>query len=168
MKKILPSLLLGAVLSCNTIAASEPHQVEFVIPQLNTAKYQRPFIAVWVERKGERQAVSTVSVWFDDKKWLKDIRRWWRKAGRYGQAVDGVTSATRAPGQYTLQWDGTDNQGNALPAGDYTLYLEAVREHGDRTLLKQKISLGTGQTQTYQLEAGSELGPVSISIGDKR
>ncbi|WP_415906701.1 DUF2271 domain-containing protein [Neptuniibacter sp. QD72_48] len=167
MKSTISSVLLSIGLMSHSAIAADTHQIELTIPQIATSKYQRPFVAVWVEQKGERKAVSTISVWFDDKKWLKDIRRWWRKAGRYGQAVDGVTGATRVPGGYTLKWDGTDNQGKALPAGEYTLYLEAVREHGDRTLLKQKVSLGKGQ-QVYKLDAGAELGPVSISIGESK
>lgn len=167
MKKLIYAACLSLGLASGSAVSADAHQIEFTIPQIATSKYQRPFVAVWVEQKGQRKAVSTISVWFDDKKWLKDIRRWWRKAGRYGQAVDGVTGATRAPGGYTLKWDGTDNQGKELPEGEYILYLEAVREHGDRTLLKQKIALGKGQ-QVYKLDAGAELGPVNISIGESK
>ncbi|WP_415891112.1 DUF2271 domain-containing protein [Neptuniibacter sp. SY11_33] len=167
MKKLIYAACLSLGLVSGSVISAGTHQIELTIPQIATSKYQRPFVAVWVEQKGQRKAVSTISVWFDDKKWLKDIRRWWRKAGRYGQAVDGVTGATRAPGGYTLKWDGTDNQGKELPEGEYTLYLEAVREHGDRTLLKQKIALGKGQ-QVYKLDAGAELGPVNISIGESK
>jgi len=165
MKRFLCCITLSVGLLNIPAVHAEEHKIQLEIPKLVTAKYQRPFVAVWVEQKGQRQAVKTISVWFDDKKWLKDIRRWWRKAGRYGQAVDGVTGASRAPGTHAVHWDGTDNQGKTLPAGEYTIYLEAVREHGDRTLLKQKVTLGAG-VKTYQLDAGAELGPVSISIGE--
>ena len=165
-KKIINTVLLGTALLCSPLVQAETVTIDMQLPALNTSKYQRPFVAVWVEQKGQRQAVKTVSVWFDDKKWLKDIRRWWRKAGRYDQAVDAVTGATKPPGKYQLQWDGTDLHGNALPAGEYTLYLEAVREHGNRTLLKQKVTLGAGKVQEYTLTAGDELGPVSIRVGE--
>lgn len=164
-KKLIASLIAVVVLTVNPIKA-ETVSIEMQLPDIQTSKYQRPFVAVWIEQQGQRQAVKTVSVWFDDKKWLKDIRRWWRKAGRYDHAVDGITGATKPPGQYKLVWDGTDQQGNALPAGEYTLYLESVREHGNRTLLKQKVSLGAGKAQQFILQPGDELGPVKISIGE--
>jgi hypothetical protein len=168
MKDSLKKLLLSALLVIAPLSQAETVTIEFQLPQLNTSQYQRPFVAVWVEQKGQRQAVKTISVWFDDKKWLKDIRRWWRKAGRYDQAVDGVTGATKPPSSYNLTWDGSNIQGQPLPAGEYTLYLEAVREHGNRTLLKQKIMLGTDELQTYTLEAGDELGVVSIQVGKSK
>ncbi|WP_286238874.1 DUF2271 domain-containing protein [Neptuniibacter halophilus] len=166
MKRILNPALLVCCLLGAVPAVAQQVQIDFTLPQLQVAKYQRPFLAVWVERKGERRAVGTVSVWYDDKKWLKDIRRWWRKDGRYQSELDGVSGATRPPGDYQLIWHGEDQQGQALPDGEYTLYLEAVREHGDHTLLKQKFTLGQS-AQTYRLDAGEELGPVVISVGEK-
>jgi hypothetical protein len=168
MKYSLKKLLLSALLVVAPLSQAETVEIEFQLPQLNTSQYQRPFVAIWVEQKGQRQAVKTISVWFDDKKWLKDIRRWWRKAGRYDQAVDGVTGATKPPGTYAQVWDGKDTQGQPLPAGEYTLYLEAVREHGNRTLLKQKIILGANEAQTYTLKAGDELGVVRIQVGENK
>lgn len=164
-KKQLKAISLVSALLCGGVQASEV-TVAFHLPQLAVAKYQRPFVAVWVEQKGKRKALGTISVWYDDKKWLKDIRRWWRKAGRYDQNLDAVTGATKPPGHYVLKWDGKDNDGVQLE-GEYTLYLEAVREHGNRTLLKQKVTLGKGKAQTYELDAGDELGPVNIQVGEK-
>ena len=50
--------------------------------------------------------VTTLALWYDldnpkdeGDKWLKDIRQWWRRVGRDVEVpIDGVTSATRAPG----------------------------------------------------------------------
>ena len=155
-------LLSGGLLIGNVQAQSV--DVTLTLPAISSGQYKRPYVAVWVERKGERRALTTLAVWHEDKKWLKDIRRWWRKAGRYNSDVDGVTGATRAPGTYRLSWNGKDAAGIAL-SGDVLLCLESVREHGDRTLLKQVIHLGDG-AQHYTLAAGEELGPISIQVGE--
>jgi hypothetical protein len=168
MKHIILLPLLVGCLSINT-AHAEPVTVELQLPVIGSGQYKRPFIAVWVEQEGERKALQTLALWYDDKKWLKDIRRWWRKAGRYEMAkesvsFDGVTAATRAPGTYTIKWDGRDNNGDLL-SGKHFIYMESVREHGNRTLLKQEVSLGDGPHQ-YEIAAGTELGPVQIKVGE--
>ena len=167
MAKFIKSVAMVGLLSGSALLHADQVSISFELPQISVAKYQRPFVAVWVEQKGQRKALDTVGVWYDDKKWLKDIRRWWRKAGRYDQELDGVTGATKPPGSYELIWDGKDKQGNEV-SGEVTLYLEAVREHGNRTLLKQKINLGSGAKQSYELTAGDEIGPVRILVGDSK
>lgn len=138
-------------------------EMEFTLPVIQTGQYQRPYVAVWVETS-KGKAVKTLAIWHEDKKWLKDLRRWWRKAGRYQKEnLDAVTGATKAPGQFTLLWDGKDHKGVSLPAGEYQLCFEASREHGSRTLLKQKFQL-PASGQSYQLKAGTELGPVVIRL----
>jgi len=164
MKKtlLLPALMTGVLLTGTAQAA--PVDIAFELPAVASSQYKRPYVAVWIEVPGERRAVRTLAVWHEDKKWLKDIRRWWRKAGRYGEQVDAVTGATRAPGEYRLRWDGLDDAGNTL-SGEVLICLEAVREHGNRTLIKQKVHLDGGAT-THNVKAGDELGPVRIQVGE--
>ena len=52
-----------------------------------------------------------------------------------------VSSATRPPGRYTLTWDGRDTQGRLVKAGEYTVYVEAAREHGTYQITRQAISV---------------------------
>ncbi|WP_461535762.1 DUF2271 domain-containing protein [Spongorhabdus nitratireducens] len=161
-KSILQSLFLIGVLLTGS-AGAQTVSIELVLPNIKSGQYQRPYTAVWLEKDGERRAVSTIAVWHEDKKWLKDLRRWWRKAGRYNPEVDGVSGATRPAGTHLVSWQAQDANGKPL-AGDYLLCLEAVREHGNRTLLKQKIHLGDG-ARKYSLSGGKELGLVNITLG---
>lgn len=161
-KVLLASLLLAGCLSGGVQA--QDVSIELELPAIGSGQYKRPYVAVWVEKSGERRALTTVAVWHEDKKWLKDIRRWWRKAGRYKPDVDGVTGATRPPGSYQLQWQAQGAEGQAL-SGEYLILLEASREHGNRTLLKQVVTLGSG-AQEYRIPAGDELGPVTIKVGE--
>jgi len=80
--------------------------VKFTLPQLPVAEYHRPYVAIWVE-KPDQTFVANLNVLYDLKKrdnagtkWLKDMRQWWRKSGReLTMPVDGVSAATRAPGE---------------------------------------------------------------------
>lgn len=156
------STMLALVLVSVPAAAEVTLSLE--LPRHEGSQY-RPYVAVWVENP-QQQAVATLAVWRKEADWLKDMRRWWRKSGRYenGQP-DGVSGATRKPGVYQLQWDGRDQQGKALPPGRYTLHIEAAREHGSRSLVSQGIELG--QTTSYHLEPVAELGAITIHTGVK-
>ncbi|PTP40079.1 hypothetical protein CWN83_24475 [Vibrio splendidus] len=115
--------------------------VTFELPKIDTSMYARPYVAVWVENS-ERKSVKTIELWVGKDEWLKDLRSWWRKVGRYDrELVDAVTSATRPAGQYRFVWNGKSDDGQTLEQGEYTVHIEVVREHGGRNYLRQKVSL---------------------------
>lgn len=155
-------LILMTVFSSNVFA--ETLTIDITVPEINEQPYHRPYMAVWVETP-ERVGVHTITVWHKKKRWLKDLRQWWRKLGRDDPAAyDTVTKATPKPGSYQLSWDGKDASGKQLAAGDYFVCFEAVREDGGRNFTRQKIKLGSGAAQAYTLTAKVELGLIKINI----
>ncbi|MGH1470685.1 MAG: DUF2271 domain-containing protein [Cellvibrionaceae bacterium] len=135
-------------------------EVAFSLPKLDVDPYHRPYVAVWVETL-ERKPVATLAVWHEKDTWLKDLRQWWRKIGRRGDAsLDQVTGATRKPGQYVVGWNGLDSKGKLVAAGDYLLNIESVREEGGRTYSREKISIG--KKATIEIAPDLELGKVTI------
>lgn len=48
-----------------------------------------------------------------------------------GKVVRTLTSGAQSKGATSLEWDGLDDQGNPLPAGDYTVGLSAATKTGD-------------------------------------
>lgn len=157
--------LLGLMVAlpgwAKTIPASASIGVEFELPQVQASIYARPYVAVWIEDK-KRQPVRTIQLWVGDDEWLKDLRSWWRKVGRDDRSVvDAVTSATRPVGQYRFTWDGLDQQGKRVEQGDYTFYVEVVREHGGRNYIRQKITLGE-ESFDLQIAPTEETGNITL------
>ena len=143
-------------------------EVKLQIPQINVAEYHRPYVAVWVEG-ADQTALANLAVWYQQKttregagtKWLPDLRQWWRKSGRNLQMpVDGVTGPTRPAGTHALSFG--DAQLRGLPAGQYTLVVEAVREVGGRELVKIPFQWGAG-AQRGTARGSTELGAVSLA-----
>jgi hypothetical protein len=134
MNRLSLALAATAVAGVATPAAASDLNVSVELPRLSVAAYHRPYVAVWIERP-DQTAVRTLAVWYqvsnvaEGKDWLKDIRTWWRRAGRaMTLPADGVSSATKAPGAHRVTVPAA--RLSALPAGDYVLAVEAARELG--------------------------------------
>ena len=140
--------------------------VEFNIPSVEASVYARPYVAVWIEDK-QGKPVRTLQLWVGEDEWLKDLRSWWRKVGRSDRAVvDAVTSATRPVGQYRFTWDGLDESGQRVEQGDYTFYIEAVREHGGRSTVRQKMKLGEDNFE-LTIKPTAETGLITLNYKSK-
>jgi hypothetical protein len=144
--------------------------VKFDLPQLNVAEYHKPYVAIWLER-ADQSVAANLAVLYDLKKdaagdkWVKDLRTWWRKAGRDAKfPLDGVSGATRPAGSQTMKFDGTKHGLDKLPAGDYKLVIEAAREAGGRELVKVPFTW-TGKGKVAANAAGKEeLGAVALEL----
>ena len=155
------TFLLASCLS--VVALADEVVVGVNLPASQTSMNYRPYVAVWVENE-KGKTVKTLAVWSKEADWLKDMRRWWRKVGRYDQGeLDGVTGATRRPGVHVVKWDGTNKQGEPVAAGKYVVNIEAAREHGSRSWIRQPVVLGEGN-QVYTTKAAEELGSMTINV----
>lgn len=165
MKKTLMTALLG--LAALPLQAAEL-RLELQLPQLNVAEYHRPYVAIWVE-DGEQTARAQLAVWYQQRpnaegagtKWLPDLRQWWRRGGRaLTVPLDGVTGPTRPAGTHNLTFSDRHPQLRNLPAGDYTLVVEAAREVGGRELVRIPFKWRAASRGSQQ--GSSELGRVSL------
>ena len=144
--------------------------VKFDLPQLNVAEYHKPYVAIWLER-ADQSVAANLAVLYDLKKdaagdkWVKDLRTWWRKAGRDAKfPLDGVSGATRPAGSQTMKFSGARHGLDKLPAGDYKLVVEASREAGGRELVKVPFTW-TGKGKVAANAAGKEeLGAVALEL----
>jgi len=160
LKKI--ALLMPLIFSSYAYAGDARFEVELELPS-KSGQYHNPYVAIWIEDTAGN-SVRTLALWRERAKWLKDLRRWWRKVGRKNQTlVDAVSSATRAAGRYSLTFNHLDDKGVPIAHGDYFLRIEVVREKGGRTISKQAISID-GQPHAYPLAATAELNSSTFKI----
>lgn len=160
----------GAVLPAAPVLAAEL-AVSVEIPRLNVAEYHRPYIAIWVE-KTDQSFAGNLAVWYDLKlrnnegtKWLKDMRAWWRKSGReLNMPVDGLSSATRAPGTHRVVFPGAKAPLSTLAAGEYHLVIEASREVGGREVLRVPFQWPPTAAANASVQGEHELGKVAIEL----
>jgi len=126
-------------------------------------KQKRPFIALWVEDSTGKR-VRTVTVWGKERKYLPDLRAWWKVAKTNPEWAATVTRATRNAGKHRLQWDGKDDQGQPLPPGTYTITLETNREHGAYCIGEGQIECGKSPSKGT-ISAAAEFGEAQLTYG---
>jgi len=155
--------LVAALLFCCGFAmAQQQLEIQVELPKIDTGTYHRPYVAVWIENE-QQQPVRLVEAWLEKPDWIKDLRRFWRKLGRSEpQLVDAKTGATKGPGSYKVRWDGKDEQGKAVAAGNYVLFVEAAREQGGRNLAKQAFTWD-GSAVQIEIKASKELGKIQLT-----
>ncbi len=153
------------------LPASGVMEITFTYSQAAGGKNEPPYIATWIE-DADGELVNTVALWYEQSqkgpKWLKDLRRWNtvdedRIQAGGSDVLDVVSSATRLPGAYTLAWDGSAIDGGAAPVGDYFVCIEAVRERGPYSLIRQAVTLD-GAPISLSLADEGELVAASVTI----
>jgi hypothetical protein len=144
------------------------YQVHFTltIPTVTAKKYRRPYVAVWVEN-ADAKPVRSITVWGNNARYWKDLPQWWKFAKNDNDLVKAVTRATRAPGKYSLVWDGKDDHGTALPQGTYTVYVEVHREHGKLVRQSGRIQCGADPAR-ITLEKNAETGDTLVEYAKKK
>ncbi|WP_332853797.1 DUF2271 domain-containing protein [Duganella sp. S19_KUP01_CR8] len=168
--KLRYSIALSLPLASATAMGAEL-ALKLEVPQLNVAEYHRPYIAAWLEN-ADQKVVANLAVLYDVKKkdnagtkWLKDVRQWWRKSGRdVEMPMDGVSGATKAPGEQSLTFPGAKAALDKLPAGQYTLVVEAAREAGGREAVKVPLQWPPKSAQNVSGQGKEELGAVVVQL----
>ncbi len=128
-------------------------QVDFEInqPDGQGRRYRRPYVAIWVENK-DGYPVRNLTLWVSQGgagpfQWLPDLKRWYRadQERKHVEKKDLIFSTarpTRPPGKYKVVWDGKDDHGKLLPQGEYTILIDAAREHGTYQNIRKTVTLG--------------------------
>lgn len=161
---------LGAALALAPPSAQAAElALKLELPRLGVAEYHTPYVAMWLQRAGDQSFAGHLAVWYDLKKkdnggakWLRDLRQWWRQGGRDAQMpVDGVSGATRAPGEHLVQLGGAKALAS-LPAGDYEVLVEAVREGGGREVQRLPLHWPPTSAALAKTQGEHELGSLSL------
>ena len=136
--------------------------LDLTIPKLDVEKYRAPYVVVWVTDK-DKKIVRTLAVWGKDEKWVNTNYVWWRRYGRQMPNLDAVAKPSRQPGNYKLAWDGKDDNGKPVQAGQYQIHVETAREHGDHSY--QTFDLNVNAKASNQtLAAQKEIGALKLNF----
>lgn len=147
--------------------AAEPLVLDYEIPHLQARRYHAPYLALWIARP-DGSAVRQLLVLGDRSHYLLELPQWWRRYGRDDlPAIQGIARPTRMPGRYSLAWDGRDDQGRRLPAGDYVVQVEAARQDGGHELLSLPFRLDPRRPLQVQRQGRSEIGRISLHHGQR-
>jgi len=165
------SMALGTAAALAAPAFATEANLKLQLPQLAVAEYHRPYVAVWAEKAADQGFAANLALWYDLKKkdnggakWLKDMRSWWRKSGRDLQTpIDGVTAATRAPGEHVLALSSAKGLAS-LPPGSYQLVVEAARENGGREVVRLPFDWPVKTAQAAKVQGEHELGAVALEL----
>ncbi|TCB53099.1 DUF2271 domain-containing protein [Acinetobacter terrestris] len=131
--------------------------VDLIIPKIAVEKYRAPYVSVWVT-DANKKIVRTLAVWGKDEKWINSNYVWYRRYGRQMTNLDAVAKPSRQPGHYKLAWDGKDETGKAVAAGQYLIHIETSREHGEHSYQTFNLDVkakGSNQTLPAQKEIGT-------------
>jgi len=148
---------------------------EINLPEGEGRRYRRPYVAIWVENK-DGFPVRNLTLWVSmggagPFQWIPDLKRWY-KADQARKQVDRkdmvftISRPTRPPGKYKVIWDGKDDQGKPVASGEYTLFIDAAREHGTYQSIRKDVTLGD-KPFTAELKGGVEIKAASIEYRRK-
>ncbi|KAA1152153.1 DUF2271 domain-containing protein [Pseudoalteromonas fuliginea] len=143
-------------------------QIEYQIPNLQVAKYEKPYVAIWISDRQNR-SVYNLLLLGESNRWAKENSRWWRRVGRKNpDLLDGIARPTRRPGEYKVIWSGLNNNGEFDRKAKYYLNIEAAREGGGHNYKRIEFEFSP-HTESASLPkklvipAKGELGIVSIT-----
>src|SRR4051812_19316162 len=147
----------NAAVSGTPLPASANLEVAFTFAVASVGgMVHNPYVAVWVEDAGG-SLVKTVALWHEDNggqdRWLSEMKAFSSLDAGDAQTV---SSATKQPGSYTVQWDGATSSGTRATEGAYRIFVEAAREHGPYQLIQQDINMGS-QAAAFPMTPSGEL-----------
>lgn len=167
MRRLIPACSLAVIASP---AAAADLRLALDLPRLSVAEYHRPYVAIWIE-KPDLTSAGTLAVWYEKgrpengQRYLKELRQWWRKAGREMTTLpDALSGATRAPGVQSIVFKGASGPLAALPPGPYTLVVEVAREVGGRETLRLPFTWPAQRAQAVKAQGKEEVGAVSLTV----
>jgi thiamine biosynthesis lipoprotein len=139
--------------------------VDYQIPDMpGSRRPHNPYVTIWVTNETGK-VVRTLIYLAGKRRYLDENFVFWEQVGAaHPDLVESVTKPTRPPGQYSLQWDGRDDQGKPVPQGKYVLNIEAAREHAGHNIQHIEMTLGS-QPFTAEAAAAGELGAARVRYG---
>lgn len=142
-------------------------EVAYELPRIEVGNYRKPYVVAWIT-DADKNLVRNLTILGAKQDYQEDNYVWWRRYGRKQPGVlDTMAKPTRAPGRYTIGWDGLDETGKRAPQGHYIVHIEASREHGGHTYQTLEVDLGAKPT-TAKVAAKDELGAAQVRYAKRK
>ncbi|MCL2374686.1 MAG: DUF2271 domain-containing protein [Treponema sp.] len=142
-------LSLITVFSLSCLAAQQAAEVSFAFTR-QSGRASNQF-AVWVEdAQGRYVRTLYATRWTANGGWNRrptSIPEWVSRsnlAAKSRAQVDAASGATPRTGTVTHVWDGADSDGNAVPPGDYVIYVEGTLRWENQVLFRAPLTIGQG------------------------
>ncbi|MDR1902451.1 MAG: DUF2271 domain-containing protein [Treponema sp.] len=135
--------------------------------------------AVWVEDSGGKYIKTLYATMFTANGGWKtrdqSLPVWVKQSGLSGMKkneTDAVTGSTPQTGKVSYIWDGTNQAGLAVPAGEYRIFVEATLRNENQVMYNAAVRLGGGASEfqpnpVYKGNSARErgmIGGVKISV----
>jgi thiamine biosynthesis lipoprotein len=138
--------------------------IAYEVPAGTDGRRERPYVTIWITNE-KNDLVRTLAFFAGKRRYFDSNYVFWRRNGAaYRAIMNSITRPTRGPGRYTLTWDGLDDHGAPVPQGKYLLFVEASREHGDHTLQRIELNIGSAEF-TAEAARNGELGRTKVAYG---
>jgi FAD:protein FMN transferase len=161
-ERIKPKIVNTASDSSTSWPTGYQAKLDVIIPKIKVDKYRAPYLSIWVT-DAQKKIVRTLAVWGKEEKWIDSNYVWWRRYGRHMDNLDAVAKPSRQPGQYSMVWDGKDDKGQSVSAGQYLIHIETSRENGEHTYQTFELEVAP-QASTQTLPAQAEVGALKLSF----
>lgn len=126
----------------------------------------RPYVVVWIQN-AKGFLVRTITLWGEDPRYQRKLSSWWRVPREGADEPEFTARATRVAGAYTLIWDGKDDFGRKVPAGDYSICLEVCREDGHHIVESVALTCA-GEPASGTLRETAESDASAVKYGPKK
>ncbi|MDR1316850.1 MAG: DUF2271 domain-containing protein [Spirochaetales bacterium] len=159
MKKILSGFVFTCVVGLAGTAAQPRGTVEVSFTYTRQGGFASNQFAIWIEdARGNHVKTLYATAFTAAGGWKireQSLPLWVQKANIGGlgkNEIDVFTSATPGSGTLRYRWDGKDSAGQAVPAGEYRVYVEATLRSENRVLYSAPVQLG-GQSGEAQVQS---------------
>jgi hypothetical protein len=149
MKKTVICILISIITAAAVAGQSGPGTVELSFTYTRQIGFGSNQFAVWITDAGNNYIKTLYATRFTASggyaKRPQSIPGWVSVSGIAGKSkvqVDALTGATPKAGRLSYQWDGTNEAGAAVPAGEYRIFLEASLRNENRVLYSAPVQLG--------------------------
>jgi thiamine biosynthesis lipoprotein len=125
--------------------------------------FRSPYMAMWITDESNNP-VRTLILIGRKAEWQRDNYIWWQQnRDATGKLMATRSMSTSGSGVYNVFWDGVDDRGRPVKAGNYVLHVETSREKGKHTYRRLALDFSEAKRFAQELAATEEGGGLKVT-----